>query len=126
MKHLLKVYIVATLTCLLFAFNSVGINQAFEQPTGGEDGWIMYITAYPTPSCPTLECGMVTPTVSYISLESCKRAVNELVTRYKAGVEDKDGLRHIVKDGIITAYNKDKIQARIGYACLPNHEDMKK
>jgi hypothetical protein len=64
----------------------------------------------------------VTPTESYSSLESCKKVVDQLVGQFSAGMEDRNDLAHTVQDGIITAYTKNKIQARLGYTCLSNEE----
>ena len=86
--------------------------------------WILYITTFPIPSCPSIACGHVTPTESYRSRESCKKVVDEFVDQFSAGTNDRNDLTYAVQEGIITAYHKDKIQARLGYTCLP-HEELR-
>jgi hypothetical protein len=84
--------------------------------------WILYITTFPIPSCPSIACGHVTPTESYSSRESCKKVADQLVDQFRAGTNDRKDLIYAVQEGIITAYHKDKMQARLGYTCLPNEE----
>ena len=88
--------------------------------------WILYITTFPIPSCPGIACGHVTPTESYSSLESCNKVVDQLVDQFRGGTNDRKDLTYTVQEGIITAYHKDKMQARLGYTCLPNEELQQK
>jgi hypothetical protein len=54
--------------------------------------WILYITTFPIPSCPSIACGHVTPTESYSSLESCKKVVDQLVDQFRAGTNGRNDL----------------------------------